>query len=106
MAEESSRAWKDQYMLRLPGGMRDRIKAAAEGNNRSMNAEIVARLEKSFQPPESLSLTLPTSPVDASNLMKANRQIKEQFREIAMMMMRFVEAEEESEQGKAPDKTP
>lgn len=28
--------------------MRDRIKAAAEANNRSMNAEIVARLEATF----------------------------------------------------------
>ena len=35
-------------MLRLPDGMRDLIKAAAEENNRSMNAEIVARLEMSF----------------------------------------------------------
>lgn len=34
----------DRFMLRLPDGMRDRIKAAAEANNRSMNAEIVARL--------------------------------------------------------------
>lgn len=48
MTEESSRAWKDQYMLRLPDGMRDQIKAAAEANNRSMNAEIVARLTDSF----------------------------------------------------------
>lgn len=31
-------------MLRLPDGMRDQIKAAAETNNRSMNAEIVAAL--------------------------------------------------------------
>ena len=35
-------------MLRLPDGMRDRIKAAAEASNRSMNAEIVARIEASF----------------------------------------------------------
>ncbi|QCP86504.1 Arc family DNA-binding protein [Cereibacter sphaeroides] len=48
MAEETSRAWKDQYMLRLPDGMRDRIKAAAEANNRSMNAEIVATLEERY----------------------------------------------------------
>ena len=38
----------DRFMLRLPDGMRDRIKAAAEENNRSMNAEIVARLEQTF----------------------------------------------------------
>lgn len=38
----------DQYMLRLPDGMRDRIKAVALKNNRSMNAEIVATLEKEY----------------------------------------------------------
>lgn len=38
----------DKFMLRLPEGMREQIKAAAEGNSRSMNAEIVARLEASF----------------------------------------------------------
>ncbi|SET74927.1 Arc family DNA-binding protein [Paracoccus homiensis] len=41
----------DRFMLRLPDGMRDRIKAAAEANNRSMNAEIVATLEKEYPAP-------------------------------------------------------
>lgn len=44
---------QDQYMLRLPDGMRDRIKAAAEANNRSMNSEIVATLEEKYPPPQS-----------------------------------------------------
>lgn len=35
-------------MLRLPDGMRDRIRAAAEANARSMNAEIVSTLEKAY----------------------------------------------------------
>ncbi|CAH0133380.1 hypothetical protein SRABI05_00104 [Agrobacterium fabrum] len=35
-------------MIRLPEGMRDRIKESAEKNNRSMNAEIVAVLEDAF----------------------------------------------------------
>ncbi len=35
-------------MLRFPAGMRDRIREEAENNNRSMNAEIIARLESSF----------------------------------------------------------
>lgn len=48
MAEEQNRSWNDRYMLRLPDGMRDRIKAAAEANNRSMNAEIVATLEEKY----------------------------------------------------------
>jgi hypothetical protein len=40
----------DQFLLRLPKGMRDRIGAAARANNRTMNSEIVARLVQSFEP--------------------------------------------------------
>lgn len=36
-------------MVRLPDGMRDKIAEAAKANNRSMNAEIVARLQDSFE---------------------------------------------------------
>lgn len=50
MSTEESRAWKDQYMLRLPDGMRDRLKDEAAKNNRSLNAEIVSRLVASFGP--------------------------------------------------------
>lgn len=35
----------DKFMLRLPDGMRDRIAALAKQNGRSMNAEIIARME-------------------------------------------------------------
>ena len=42
----------DQFALRLPDGMRDRIKAAADANNRSMNAEIVATLREAYPEPE------------------------------------------------------
>ena len=35
-------------MVRFPDGMRDAIKRAAEANGRSMNAEIVHRLEVSL----------------------------------------------------------
>lgn len=45
----AKRSNPDQFQLRLPPGLRDRIKAVAETNNRSMNAEIVARLAKSFE---------------------------------------------------------
>lgn len=38
----------EQFVIRLPDGMRDQIKESAERNNRSMNAEMVARLEQSF----------------------------------------------------------
>lgn len=38
----------EQAMIRLPDGMRDQIRDAAERNGRSMNAEIVERLSRSF----------------------------------------------------------
>lgn len=40
----------DQFVVRLPDGMRERIGEAAQTNARSMNAEIVARLERTFDP--------------------------------------------------------
>ena len=52
MADEEKRTLSDKFMLRLPDGMRDRIKLAADANNRSMNAEIVALLEEKFPPPD------------------------------------------------------
>jgi len=36
----------DQYMLRLPPGLRDRIASRAAQNGRSMNTEIVEAIEK------------------------------------------------------------
>lgn len=38
-----------QYQLRLPEELRDKIKESASAHNRSMNADIVARLEASFE---------------------------------------------------------
>lgn len=48
----------DKFVLRLPDGMRDRIKAAAEANNRSMNAEIVSVLEREYPAPRQMSADL------------------------------------------------
>lgn len=39
---------QDRYIVRFPDGMRDRIAEAAKASGRSMNAEIVNRLEASF----------------------------------------------------------
>ena len=50
MTETENRTLSDKFMLRLPDGMRDRIKAAAEANSRSMNAEIVHTLEQAYPP--------------------------------------------------------
>lgn len=48
----------DQYMLRFPDGMRDRIKAAATENGRSMNAEIISTLEEAYPAPKSYAQEL------------------------------------------------
>ncbi|NDV88772.1 Arc family DNA-binding protein [Aurantimonas aggregata] len=41
----------DQYMLRFPPGLRDRVKAYAELQGRSMNEEIIRILENEFPEP-------------------------------------------------------
>lgn len=42
---------QERFIVRFPDGMRDRIAEAAKANNRSMNAEIVARLQSTFYDP-------------------------------------------------------
>ncbi len=39
----------DKFLLRLPEGLRDRINLAAESNHRSMNCEIIARINGSLE---------------------------------------------------------
>jgi len=48
----------DQFQLRLPPGLRDRIKAHATKNGRTTNAEIVQILEEKFPEPLDLAQRL------------------------------------------------
>ncbi|MER8511701.1 Arc family DNA-binding protein [Mesorhizobium sp. M1060] len=45
MAQQSKSRKLDQYIVRFPAGMRDHLKELAEEHNRSLNAEIIDRLE-------------------------------------------------------------
>ena len=45
MAKENRR-YPDQYIVRFPDGMRDKLKKAAKENNRSLNAEIIHLIER------------------------------------------------------------
>lgn len=57
MPAERNPQKEDKYIVRFPEGMRDRLKEAAKTNNRTLNAEIVTRLEASFsQQPPSINL--------------------------------------------------
>jgi len=47
MSSSTSRE-SDKFMLRLPAGMRDRIKSKADENGRSMNSEIISTLAKEY----------------------------------------------------------
>ena len=38
-----------QYQLRMPDELREKLRLSGEKNNRSMNSDIVARLEESFR---------------------------------------------------------
>lgn len=50
----------DKVLVRMPDGMRDRLKALGKANNRTLNAEIVARLEASMsQQPQAHPSLLP-----------------------------------------------
>lgn len=48
MSQEASPRSTEQFMVRLPKGMRARIADAAEASGRSMNAEVVARLAQTL----------------------------------------------------------
>lgn len=45
----SSKHLNAQYNLRWPDELKEKIAQSAKEHNRSMNADIVARLEKSFE---------------------------------------------------------
>jgi hypothetical protein len=49
MPQDSPSRHQDQFLVRFPDGLRDRIRDAAKESGRSMNAEIVHRLEKTFE---------------------------------------------------------
>ncbi|WP_328186883.1 Arc family DNA-binding protein [Marinobacter sp. OP 3.4] len=85
----------DKFQLRLPAGMREQIREAAERNSRSMNSEIVARLEQSFAGPKELEAAAGVSQrleeqlqqvrMELSLMAKANAEASEFIRELREM---------------------
>ncbi len=73
-----------QYKLRWPKELRDKVAASAKAYNRSMNADIIARLERSFltepdfsplnMPPEELAHRLKTM-VDQKNQNRSEKVV-------------------------------
>lgn len=82
---------QDQFMVRFPEGMRDRIKAAAEASNRSMNAEIVAALEELFP-----------SPPKFGELRREAQETSEMLAEMDALMRRWLKMRRRIEAYKSP----
>lgn len=78
-----------QYKLRMPPELRDKLKSASEENHRSMNAEIVARLQESFDP----------APAEAHTLDEATRRelLASLMAEIAEERLRQIAGERRKE---------
>lgn len=49
MSNKPQRLREEKFVVRLPGGMRSRIADTARSNIRSMNSEIVYRLERTAE---------------------------------------------------------
>lgn len=69
MTSKDQHQYKDRYMLRLPDGMRERIKRAAADNGRTMNAEIVGTLQEAYPDYDNLSDRLAQMVMIASDIL-------------------------------------
>ena len=69
-------------MLRLPDGLRDKIKESAEQNNRSMNAEIIAGLEDWLSRPDQDEQEAKDLRTAADMMMKERMVIEHRLEEI------------------------
>ena len=81
----------DKFLLRLPDGMRERIADQAKAHNRSMTAEVVARLSASLDgAPPAKDLTEQAATASATAGAKEFRAIgdlTDQFRTLAAYVM-------------------
>lgn len=83
----------DRFIVRFPAGMRDRIAEEARKNGRSMNSEIIARLEASFE-----HQAQPLGIVELQNILAAERT------RVAEEVVRYFENKNQVVIEKAPRK--
>lgn len=80
MADGKPGRGSDQFPLRLPDGMREQLKASADKNGRSMNAEIVALLDDAVMlqaQVEALTLERDMTERDRGRLAKDLRDLRQ-----------------------------
>ena len=77
---------QERFIVRFPDGMRDQIKKSAEANGRSMNAEIVARLQATFSTPDALIISGdPNSIASAESLSELRGLLEEIHKEVSSL---------------------
>ena len=72
----------DNFVVRLPDGMRERIADVARNHHRSMNSEIIARLEQSLIQEDSLGDELNLR-LDSPELSLHERELLQRFRQLS-----------------------
>lgn len=72
----------DKFVVRLPDGMRERISDVARNHHRSMNSEIIARLEQSLVQEDALGDDLALR-LDSPELSLHERELLQRFRQLS-----------------------
>ena len=72
----------DKFVVRLPDGMRERIADVARNHHRSMNSEIIARLEQSMLQESALCDDL-NMRLDSPDLSLHERELLQRFRQLS-----------------------
>ena len=72
----------DKFVVRLPDGMRERIAELARNHHRSMNSEIIARLEQSLIQEGALG-DEPSLRLDSPELSLNERELLQRFRQLS-----------------------
>ena len=72
----------DKFVVRLPDGMRERIAEVARNHHRSMNSEIIARLEQSLIQEGALG-DEPSLRLDSPELSLNERELLQRFRQLS-----------------------
>lgn len=85
----------DKFIIRLPPGMRERITTGATINRRSMNSEIISRLQRSFEQTSAIESCDPEW--DSAELSPREWKLLQQFRQLAhpqqQALVSFIEPE-------------
>lgn len=72
----------DKFVVRLPDGMRERIADVARNHHRSMNSEIISRLEQSLFREGALDEN-PSTHTDSTELSLHERELLQRFRQLS-----------------------